>query len=187
MNWQLLSPERSPRMWRPFWTSSAKILVLLWLRVEGATSVGGQEAHLFPIMEKQFPYLAKSYREKLNSLAARADSTGPDNLQWVDDKNGHLYFRSHVKLPCLFALSEPLSRFQSYRGYAVPVDEERKFYSTIGLVPAYFANMNRVVCFNLWGEQATDYFAPYSRPLQQDEDSVWRLDPTQTGSVEISS
>ena len=98
-----------------------------------------------------------------------------------------MFFRSQVRVPSLFALSEPLSRFQSYKGYAVPIDEERKYYSNIGLVPAYFANMNRVVCFNLWGEQARDYFAPYSRPLQPENESVWRLDPTQTGSVEISS
>jgi len=69
----------------------------------------------------------------------------------------------------------------------VPIDEERKYYSAIGQVPAYFANLNRVVCFNLWGEQARDYFAPYSRPLQSEDESVWRLDPTLAGSVEISS
>ena len=144
-----------------------------------------QEIHLFPLLVKEFPTMAKSYRENLSALS----TFGTENpyICWYEDDSGNLFFRFNLDMPALFILSEPLSRFQAYKRYIIPINEERKFYADLGLIPAYFANLNRVSCINLWGTQASRFFAPYSQPLRGEEDIVWRLDPEASGPAQFSS
>lgn len=144
-----------------------------------------EEIHLFPLLETQFPWLAKSYRENLAFLSAKA--ANHPNLLWYNDDSGRLFFRVDLNLPALFILSEPLSRFRAYKQYILPIDEERRFYANLGIIPVYFANLNRISCIKFWGSQASDFFAPYSQPLRRDEDVVWRLDPAPSSPAQFSS
>ncbi len=129
--------------------------------------------------------MAKSYRENLVAFSKRAETC--PNLQWYEDAFGPLFFRLDLDLPSLFILSEPLSRFKAYKRYIVPIDSERSFYADLGIIPVYFANLNRVSCVNLWGSQAFGFFAPYSQPLRGDEDVIWRLDPVADNPAQLSS
>jgi len=129
--------------------------------------------------------MAKSYRENLYALS-KTDAENP-HLHWYENHSGHLSFRVNLDMPALFILSEPISRFKAYKQYIVPIDEERRFYADLGLIPAYFANLNRISCINLWGTQASSFFAPYSQPLMGEEDVFWRLDPEMSGPAQFSS
>lgn len=140
---------------------------------------------MFPLLAKQFPDVAKSYRDNLSAFSTKTGNH--PSLRWYDDDSGHLFFRLDLNLPALFILSEPLSRFQAYKRYVIPIDAERKFYAGLALIPAYFANLNRISCINLWGTQAASFFAPYSRPLKGEEDVVWRLDPPVSNPAQLSS
>lgn len=144
-----------------------------------------EEIHLFPLLEEQFPVMAKSYRENLAALAEKMDDY--PNLQWYNDEVGPLFFRLDLDLPALFILSEPLSRFQAHKRYVVPIDTERSFYADLGIIPVYFANLNRISCVKLWGGQASNFFAPYSQPFRREEDVTWRLDPVADDPAQLSS
>lgn len=135
--------------------------------------IRAEEFHLLQLLEQQLPDMAESYKNNLRLLLAKADSCS--NLQWCENNAGPLFFRFDVDLPAFFLLSEPLSRFQSYKQYVVPMDAEHKFYTNLGIVPAYFANLNRITCVKLWGNQALGFFAPYSQPLRGEGESTWQF------------
>ena len=117
--------------------------------------------------------MADSYINNLKVLSTKAGDCS--NLQWYTDIAEPLFFRFDIDLPAFFLLSEPLSRFQAYKQYIVPMSAEHKFYANLGIIPAYFANMNRISCVKLWGNQALEFFAPYSQPLKEENESVWQF------------
>jgi hypothetical protein len=132
-----------------------------------------EEVHLLPLLKDQFPEMADSYINNLKALLTKADACS--NLQWYTDNAEPLFFRFDIDMPAFFLLSEPLSRFQAYKQYIVPMSEEHKFYANLGIIPAYFANLNRISCVKLWGNQALGFFAPYSQPLRGENESVWQF------------
>ena len=144
-----------------------------------------QEIRLLPLLVKEFPVMAKSYLENISAVSqVKADNP---YLRWYEDHSGYVFFRIALDMPALFIVSEPLSRFRAFKHYTIPIDEERKFYTDLGLIPAYFANLNRVCCINLWGSAASRYFAPYSRPFSGAEDVALQLDPDPSGPAQFSS
>jgi len=151
----------------------------------GSQALDWQESRLFSLLESQFPWLAKSYIENFAPLSAEV--TSHPNLEWHDDKSRRRFFRANLNLPSLLILSEPLSRFRAYKRYIIPIDDERSFYAGLGIVPVYFANMNRISCLSLWGSRASNFFEPYSRPLRPGEDTAWQLGPTPSSPAQYSS
>lgn len=151
----------------------------------------GQEFRLFPLLERQFPELAQSYRSNLAIFSARMDSLppllSPRNLQWESDDHGRLFFRTGFEQPSLFLLSYPVSRCTRYKQYKVPIDEERKFFADLALIPAYFSNLNMITCVSLWGGHAAEFRSPYRRQPIGDEKMFWRLDPQAADACMFSS
>lgn len=144
-----------------------------------------EETHLLPLLSAQFPDMAESYRNNLTALLENADLSSV--LHCYRDNLVPLFFRFDIQLPAFFMLSEPLSRFQAYKQYIVPVNNEHKFYASLGIIPVYFANLNRISCLKLWGNQAVGFFTPYSQPFREQNESIWQFGIGTNNVAEFSS
>ena len=144
-----------------------------------------EEVHLLPLLAQQFPDMMESYRNNLKALLANADLSSA--LRCYGGNSTPAFFRFNVQLPAFFLLSEPLSRFQVYKQYVVPINDEHKFYASLGIIPVYFANLNRISCLKLWGNQAIGFFAPYSQPLRLQNESIWQFGNGSDTPSEFSS
>jgi len=134
--------------------------------------------------------MAKSYAEGIESISAEArGEAAPNNslLHWCKDEAGRTFFRLDFDLPAIFMLSEPVSRFRAYRQYVVPISEESSYYASMALIPAYIGNFNRITCIDLYGDQAAAFFSAGSRPLQHDQKTFWRFEPSDGSPAQISS
>jgi hypothetical protein len=129
--------------------------------------------------------MAENYAHSLNTLFGKAESC--PNLQWFAENSNPLFFRFDVGLPAFFLISEPLSRFHAYKQYILPINEEHKFYAGLGIIPAYFANLNRITCVKLWGDQALGFFAPYSQPMRNENESIWQFGTGTDNPAKFSS
>ena len=67
------------------------------------------------------------------------------------------------------------------------MNDEHKFYASLGIIPVYFANLNRISCVKLWGNQAVGFFTPYSQPLRQQNESIWQFGIGTDNTAEFSS
>ncbi len=144
-----------------------------------------EEVHLLPLLAQQFPDMAESYMNNLKALLANADLSSA--LRCYRDNSTPVFFRFNMQLPAFFLLSEPLSRFQAFKQYVVPMNDEHKFYASLGIIPVYFANLNRISCLKLWGNQAIGFFTPYSQPLRQQNESIWQFGIGTDNPSEFSS
>lgn len=143
-----------------------------------------EENHLLPLLSQQFPDMAESYKNNLKMLVANSYSA---LFRCYTYDSVPVFFRFSIEQPAFFMLSEPLSRFQACKQYSIPVNDEHKFYASLGIIPVYFANLNRITCLKLWGNQAVGYFTPYSQPLRQQNESIWQFGVGTANPSEFSS
>ena len=144
-----------------------------------------EEVHLLPLLAQQFPDMEESYKNNLKALLQNADLSSA--LQCYKDSFTPIFFRFNIQLPAFFLLSEPLSRFKAYKQYIIPKADEHKFYASLGIIPVYFSNLNRISCLKLWGNQAVGFFTPYSQPLRQQNESIWQFGVGTDNPAEFSS
>lgn len=152
-----------------------------------------QEYNVIPALQEQFGGLHKSYLENLKNFIDKSKNISNiispvHMLALQNDEHGNpFFFRANINIPSLFILSFPISRCFRYKKYPVPINEERRYYADLALIPAYCVSLNIFTCINFWGPRAADFRSPHARPLEGEEERFMRLDTQSTGPCQLSS
>ncbi len=142
-----------------------------------------KETRLLALMQRRFSHLASDYEERINCFSNSPNSPYL-RLRWNERKNS---FRYNSDLPAILYISKSLSRFGKMLPYVVPVGQKRSYFAAHGMRPAYFFNLNRICCLELWGQRAADVFSPTSRPFLEGDEITRYYDTNRGNPLQFSS
>jgi len=88
------------------------------------------------------------------------------------DLGGNLAYRLRFELPIYITLSHPICRFRTHHNYPV---RQYSYFANIGLVPIYFASLNRISVLKLYGDRTENFFSPISQPISNEGIDCWEF------------
>ena len=135
------------------------------------------EQHLVKLLRNFDCHTYIDYASKIASIKSNYDSdAGTDEISIINsaDSAGAIGFRIKFKIPTYILLSHPICRFRAQRSYPL---REPFFVASLGLVPIFFASLNRIAILKLWGQRAEEFFSPSSAPLSEDDSVLLGIPP----------
>jgi len=147
--------------------------------------VGLHENHLGKLLQN---FDRNTYLDYILTNESVLQSIGESVLEHGEivkssDLGGNLAFRLKFGLPTYVTLSHPICRFRTRHNYPV---RQYSYFASLGLVPVYFASLNRISILKLYGERTENFFSPNSTPLSNAGIDCWEF-PISAKPLEYSS